>query len=86
RPSSGHALAFRDVSGDAIHTDFFSFSAGPYYAFYPEDGVAGNYEFTREEWNAPYRPTFGVLTKEVFKDHAVCKTIVDQFPTPGEMV
>ncbi|GKC62786.1 hypothetical protein Tco_1095384 [Tanacetum coccineum] len=65
RPSSGPALAFRDVSGDAIHTDFFSFSAGPYYAFYPEDGVAGNYEFTREEWNAPYRPTFGVLTKEL---------------------
>ncbi|GKE45199.1 hypothetical protein Tco_1472483, partial [Tanacetum coccineum] len=25
RPSSGHAPSFRDVSGDAIHTDFFSF-------------------------------------------------------------
>ncbi|GKF40805.1 hypothetical protein Tco_0124147 [Tanacetum coccineum] len=50
------------------------------------DGVAGNCEFTREEWDAPYRPTFGVLTKEVFKDPAICKTIVDQFPTPGEMV
>nr|GEU84433.1 putative transposase (putative), gypsy type [Tanacetum cinerariifolium] len=48
--------------------------------------VAGNYEFTHEEWDAPYRPTFGVLTKEVFKDPAVCKTMVDQFPTPGETV
>ncbi|GKE03966.1 hypothetical protein Tco_1395984 [Tanacetum coccineum] len=86
RPSSGPAPSFRDVSGDAIHTDFFPFSAGPYYATYPEDGVAGNCEFTREEWDAPYRPTFGVVTKEVFKDLAVCKTIVDQFPTPGEMV
>ncbi|GJV51128.1 hypothetical protein Tco_1446869 [Tanacetum coccineum] len=86
RPSSGPAPSFRDVSGDAIHTDFFPFSAGPYYATYPEDGVAGNCEFTREEWDAPYRPTFEVLTKEVFKDPAVCKTIVDQFPTPGEMV
>nr|GEZ48286.1 hypothetical protein [Tanacetum cinerariifolium] len=54
----------RDVSGDAIHTDFFPFFAGPYYATYPEDGVARNCEFTWEELDAPYRPTFGVLTKE----------------------
>ncbi|GJY60934.1 ribonuclease H-like domain-containing protein [Tanacetum coccineum] len=86
RPSSGPAPSFRDVSGDAIHMDFFPFSAGPYYATYLEDGAARNYEFTREEWDAPYRPTFGVLTKEVFKDPVVCKTIVDQFLTPGEMV
>nr|GEX26040.1 reverse transcriptase domain-containing protein [Tanacetum cinerariifolium] len=59
---------------------------GPYYATYPLDGVARNCEFSQEEWDAPYRPTFEVLTKEVFKDPAVCKTIVDQFPTPGEMV
>nr|GEY90593.1 hypothetical protein [Tanacetum cinerariifolium] len=39
-----------------------------------------------EEWDAPYRPSFGVLTKEVFKDPAIYKTIVDQFPTPREMV
>ncbi|GJV28144.1 hypothetical protein Tco_1384592, partial [Tanacetum coccineum] len=42
RPSSGPAPSFRDVFGDSIHTDFFPFSAGPYYATYPEDGVAGN--------------------------------------------
>nr|GEV20839.1 hypothetical protein [Tanacetum cinerariifolium] len=36
--------------------------------------------------DALYRPTFGVLTKEVFKDPAVCKTIFDQFLTPREMV
>ncbi|GJT70891.1 hypothetical protein Tco_1030177 [Tanacetum coccineum] len=53
RPSSGPAPSFRDVSGDAIHTDFFPFSAGPYNATYPKDGVARNYEFTREEWDAP---------------------------------
>ncbi|GJR99946.1 hypothetical protein Tco_0316455 [Tanacetum coccineum] len=86
RPSSKPAPSFKDVFGDAIHTDFFPFYAGPYYATYPEGGVTGNYEFTHEEWDAPYRPTFGVLTKEVFKDHAICKTMVDQFPTPGEMV
>ncbi|GJU74781.1 hypothetical protein Tco_1266186 [Tanacetum coccineum] len=71
RPSSRPASSFRDVSGDAIYTDFFPFSAGPYYATYPEDGVAGNCEFTREELDAPYRPTFGVQTKEVFKDLAL---------------
>ncbi|GKF17707.1 hypothetical protein Tco_0062625, partial [Tanacetum coccineum] len=42
RPSFGPAPSFRDVSGDAIHTDFFLFSAGPYYTTYHEDGVAGN--------------------------------------------
>nr|GEU83147.1 hypothetical protein [Tanacetum cinerariifolium] len=49
-------------------------------------GVTGNYEFTHEEWDAPYQPTFRILTKEVFKDSAICKIMVDQFPTPGEMV
>nr|GEU73391.1 hypothetical protein [Tanacetum cinerariifolium] len=44
---------FRDVSGEAIHMDFFFFL---------------------------------VLTKEVFKVPSVCKTVVDQFPTSGEMV
>ncbi|GKA88555.1 hypothetical protein Tco_0810319 [Tanacetum coccineum] len=77
-------LSAADVSGDAIHMDFFPFSAGPYYATYPEGGVAGNREFTRKEWDAPYRPTFGVLTKEVFKDPDVCKTVVHQFPTPAD--
>ncbi|GKE09739.1 hypothetical protein Tco_1413290 [Tanacetum coccineum] len=49
RPSSGPAPSFRNVFGDAIHTDFFSFSAGPYYATYPVDGVAGNWEMVQVE-------------------------------------
>ncbi|GJV18659.1 hypothetical protein Tco_1367679 [Tanacetum coccineum] len=57
-PSFGHAPSFKEVSRDAIHRDFYPFSAGPYYATYPE----------------------------VFKDPAVCKTVVDQFPTSREMV
>ncbi|GJU59852.1 zinc finger, CCHC-type containing protein [Tanacetum coccineum] len=48
--------------------------------------LLGIASFTREEWDASYRPTFRVLTKEVFKDPAIYKTVVDQFPTPGEMV
>ncbi|GJV21869.1 hypothetical protein Tco_1370889 [Tanacetum coccineum] len=47
RPSSGPAPSFRNVFGDAIHTDFFPFSASPYYATYPVDGVAGNWEMVR---------------------------------------
>nr|GEW26856.1 retrotransposon protein, putative, Ty3-gypsy subclass [Tanacetum cinerariifolium] len=47
RSSSGPAPSFRNVSGNAIHTDFFPFSAGPYYATYPEDGVAGNYKLNQ---------------------------------------
>nr|GEW98685.1 hypothetical protein [Tanacetum cinerariifolium] len=48
RPSFGPAPSFRYVSGDTIHTDFFLFSAGPYYATYHEDGVAGNFPTPRE--------------------------------------
>ncbi|GJX33361.1 hypothetical protein Tco_0243216 [Tanacetum coccineum] len=48
RPSSEPAPLFRS-SGDAIHKDFFPFSAGPYYATYPEDGVVGNGEMVRVE-------------------------------------
>ncbi|GJT35356.1 reverse transcriptase domain-containing protein [Tanacetum coccineum] len=84
RDSQGKGLM--NVFGDAIHTDFFPFSVGPYYATYPKDGVARNCEFTREVWDAPYWPTFRVLTKEVFKDPSICKTIVDRFPTLGEIV
>ncbi|GJW06542.1 hypothetical protein Tco_1568965 [Tanacetum coccineum] len=60
RPSSSPAPSFRDVSEDAIHADFFPFFVGPYYATYPKGGVAGNCEFTREEWDAQYRPTLGL--------------------------
>ncbi|GKD48448.1 hypothetical protein Tco_1277424, partial [Tanacetum coccineum] len=49
RPSFGPVPSFSDVSGDAIHTDFFPFSVGPYLSTYPKGGVAGNCEFTREE-------------------------------------
>ncbi|GJR51616.1 hypothetical protein Tco_1402137 [Tanacetum coccineum] len=71
------AVIDTDFSGDAIHTNFFPFSTGLYYATYPEGGVAGNCEFTREVWDAPYQPTFEVLTKEVFKDPAVFKIVVE---------
>ncbi|GJY29770.1 hypothetical protein Tco_0405537 [Tanacetum coccineum] len=86
QPSSSPASSFMDISRDAINKDFFCFSPGPYYATYPEGGVAGNYEFSHEEYDAPHQPTLTILTKEVFKDPSVCMTVVDQFPTPGEMV
>nr|GEZ05897.1 hypothetical protein [Tanacetum cinerariifolium] len=53
RPFSRPAPLFRDVFDDAIHADFSPYSAGPYYATHPQDGIAGNCEFTLEEWNAP---------------------------------
>ncbi|GJY85491.1 hypothetical protein Tco_0499517 [Tanacetum coccineum] len=49
RPSSGPAPSFKDVSDDSIHMNFFLFATGPYYATYPEGGVVGNCEFTRED-------------------------------------
>ncbi|GJZ07306.1 hypothetical protein Tco_0541099, partial [Tanacetum coccineum] len=69
RPSFGPAPSFKDVSGDAIHTDFFLFSV-----VYWEESRMLIHEY------------FGDLTKEVFKDPSICKTIIDRFPTLGEMV
>nr|GEU99892.1 hypothetical protein [Tanacetum cinerariifolium] len=69
--SSGLAPSFREFSGDAIHRDFFPFSSGPYYPTYPEGGIAGNCEFTRKEWDAPYQPTLTVLTKEMSVLHCL---------------
>ncbi|GKA83093.1 hypothetical protein Tco_0789841 [Tanacetum coccineum] len=86
RSSSGPASSFRDISGDVIHRDVFPFSPGPYYATYLEGGVVWNCEFSHEEWDAPHQPTLTILTKKVFKDPSVGKTMVNQFPTPGEMV
>ncbi|GJT26224.1 hypothetical protein Tco_0906499 [Tanacetum coccineum] len=69
RPSSGPAPSFRNVSGDAIHTNFFPFSVGLYYCHLSYDwcllGFAPIAILLGEEWSS---------------------TIVDQFPTPGEMV
>ncbi|GJU84017.1 hypothetical protein Tco_1291563 [Tanacetum coccineum] len=44
RPSSGPASSFQDISGDAIHRDFFPFSPGPYFDIYLEGSVVGNWE------------------------------------------
>ncbi|GJW73355.1 hypothetical protein Tco_0132725, partial [Tanacetum coccineum] len=66
--------------------DVFPFSPGPYYATYLEGGVVWNCEFSHEEWDAPHQPTLTILTKKVFKDPSIGKTMVNQFPTPGEMV
>ncbi|GJZ10096.1 hypothetical protein Tco_0544855 [Tanacetum coccineum] len=85
--------SIQDSQGKDIMTDaavassgLLPFFAGPYYAAYLEGGVIGNYEFSREEWDAPHQPTLMILTNVVFKDPTVCKTVVDQFPTPQEMV
>ncbi|GJY45788.1 hypothetical protein Tco_0434851 [Tanacetum coccineum] len=86
RPLPGPTSSFRDISRDAIHMDFFPFSPGLYYATYPEGSVAENYKFSREEWDDPHQPTLTIMTKEVFKDPSVCKTVVDQFLTPEKMV
>nr|GEX08620.1 hypothetical protein [Tanacetum cinerariifolium] len=75
RSSSSPASSFKYVFGDAIHKEFSPFSLGPYYSTYPEGGIVKNYEFTREEWDVPHHPTLTVLTKEVFKDPSVCKTM-----------
>nr|GEV86801.1 hypothetical protein [Tanacetum cinerariifolium] len=56
RPSFSHAPSFQDLFRDAIHRDFFLISHGPCYALYPEGGVAGSCEFSREEWDAPHQP------------------------------
>nr|GEX14488.1 retrovirus-related Pol polyprotein from transposon TNT 1-94 [Tanacetum cinerariifolium] len=84
---TGPAPVSRDPIGDVIDKDFFLFAPDPYYATYLEVGVViGSYKLIREKWDGLHHPILNILTKEVFKDPNVCKTMVDQFPTPREMV
>ncbi|GJZ98494.1 hypothetical protein Tco_0670947 [Tanacetum coccineum] len=86
-PSIAEGPSNRDPTDDAIDRDFFLFALGPYYATYLEDGVvADSYEVSRKEWEGPHQPTLSILTSETFKDPNVYKTVVDQFPTPREMI
>ncbi|GJZ11820.1 hypothetical protein Tco_0546579 [Tanacetum coccineum] len=67
--------------------DFFPFTPGPYYATYSTNDVAtGSYRVSQEEWDGPHQPTLTILTKKIFKDPSVCKTVVDQLLTSEEMV
>nr|GFA64014.1 hypothetical protein [Tanacetum cinerariifolium] len=60
RDSRGKGIMANDaITPDSIHADFFPFFVGLYYAIYPQDGVAGNCKFTREDWDAPYRLLLG---------------------------
>ncbi|GKB98630.1 hypothetical protein Tco_0984767 [Tanacetum coccineum] len=87
RDSISPSSSVQDTAGVAIDKEFFLFLPRPYYADYLEDGIiGGSYEISREEWEHPHEPTFNFLRKELFKDPKVCKTMIDQFPTLGEMV
>nr|GFB53006.1 hypothetical protein [Tanacetum cinerariifolium] len=48
--------------------------------------IASFYEISRERWEGLHELTLSVLSKEMFKDPKVCKTVIDKFSTPGEMV
>nr|GEX43372.1 hypothetical protein [Tanacetum cinerariifolium] len=88
RDSRGKGIMVSDAAAPSIGASRPRPSSRPAPSFkdVSRGGVAGNCEFTRKEWDAPYRPTFGVLPKEGFKVPAVCKTFMDKFPTLGEMV
>ncbi|GJS39342.1 ribonuclease H-like domain-containing protein [Tanacetum coccineum] len=75
RDSRGKGIMADDVAAPSIGVNRPRPSSGPVPSFRDVSGDAIHLHFF---------PL--VLTKEVFKDPAVCKTVVDQFPTSGEMV
>ncbi|GKE44903.1 hypothetical protein Tco_1472187, partial [Tanacetum coccineum] len=91
-PSVPEGPSNRDSRGKAIMDDVVDTpirSAGHSQAFTgptPDGVVAGSYKVSREDWEGPHQPTLSILTKEMFKDPNVYKTVVDQFHTLGEMV
>ncbi|GKE97659.1 hypothetical protein Tco_0021010, partial [Tanacetum coccineum] len=74
------------LAAEGPNTQVLSFLPWSLLCYLSWGGIIRNYEFTREECDAPHQPTLTVLTKEIFKDPSVCKTVVDQFPTPMKMV
>ncbi|GKB55700.1 hypothetical protein Tco_0911886 [Tanacetum coccineum] len=71
RDSRGKGIMADDAAALSIVMSRLRPSSDPVPSF---RDVSGD-EFTREEWDASYRPTFGVLNKEVIKDPTVCKII-----------
>ncbi|GJT42220.1 hypothetical protein Tco_0950935 [Tanacetum coccineum] len=67
RLSSGPSPLFRDVSGDAIHTELFPFSAGPYYATYPKDGVVSALKKQVSRLNDKLSSSYASFTKSKAK-------------------
>nr|GEV35770.1 hypothetical protein [Tanacetum cinerariifolium] len=70
-------------SGSAVRSRIFT---TPLTRDATDDIVSGSYEVSPEQWEGPHEPTLNILGKEMFKDPQVCKTVVDQFLTPKEMV
>nr|GEX15536.1 hypothetical protein [Tanacetum cinerariifolium] len=46
----------------------------------PRDSSVG--DLGNQEWEEPHDPRFHILSKEFVNDPAVCRAVVDQFPTP----
>ncbi|GJV54061.1 hypothetical protein Tco_1449802 [Tanacetum coccineum] len=89
RDSRGKGIMADDVAAPSVGASRPRPSSGPAPSFrdVSRDVIhADFFPFSAWGWLLHSRPTFGVLTKEVFKDPTICKTVVDQFPTPGEMV
>ncbi|GJU15782.1 hypothetical protein Tco_1143748 [Tanacetum coccineum] len=64
-PPTAEGLSTQDSQGKGIMVDDVAApSVGASRPRPSSGGVVGNCEFTHEEWDAPYRPTFGVLTRK----------------------
>nr|GEV08730.1 hypothetical protein [Tanacetum cinerariifolium] len=42
--------------------------------------------YTKEEWDGVHTMNLGLINKEFFKDLKVCKTTIERFPTPAEVL
>ncbi|GJS80049.1 hypothetical protein Tco_0729930 [Tanacetum coccineum] len=87
-PSAAEGPSTQDSRGKVIMSDVADASSrGADHSRTSADSVVvGSYEVSREELDGPHQPTLTILSKDIFKDPRFCKTMVDQFPTLGEMV
>ncbi|GKD08922.1 hypothetical protein Tco_1188607 [Tanacetum coccineum] len=83
----GPSYTVPDTADDDIEKDLFPRVPGSYYSDYPKGGVVvRSYRILHKEWELPHHPAFEILSKELFKDPIVCRAVVDQFPTPAEVI
>ncbi|GKG06716.1 hypothetical protein Tco_0329685, partial [Tanacetum coccineum] len=40
--------------------------------------------YTKDDWEEIHGVNLGLRKKELYKDHKVCRTALDRFPTPAE--
>nr|GEY03973.1 hypothetical protein [Tanacetum cinerariifolium] len=86
-PKESVRAEVRNTVGDKIGKELLHLAPSPYYMPYPYDeGLNSHPTNMKGEWGEVYAVKLEILKKELFKDPKVRKAIIDQVPTPTQLL